>query len=90
MCGPEDKVSCGHTNARRPESQATSLDRPTNDRPTRTASASNNSQQDRDILEYDDDFIAALKNYKPDIGKEELQDSIMQFRVYVREKRGLC
>jgi hypothetical protein len=50
-------------------------------------------QQDlRDILEYgtEDDFVAALKNYKPDIGKDELQESIMQFRVYVREKRGLC
>ena len=50
-------------------------------------------QQDlRDILEYgtEDDFVAALKNYKPDIGKEELRESIMQFRVYVREKRGLC
>jgi len=50
-------------------------------------------QQDlRDILEYgtEDDFVAALKGYEPDIGKEELQESIMQFRVYVREKRGLC
>lgn len=45
-----------------------------------------------DILEYgsEEDFIEALKIYKPDIGKEELQKSIMQFRVYVREKRGLC
>ena len=50
-------------------------------------------QQDlRDILEYgtEEDFVAALKNYKPNMGKEELQESIMQFRVYVREKRGLC
>jgi hypothetical protein len=50
-------------------------------------------QQDlSDILEYgtEDDFVVALKNYKPDIGKEELQASIMQFRVYLREKRGLC
>ena len=49
-------------------------------------------QQDlRDILDYgtEDDFAAALKNYKPHIGKEELRESIMQFRVYVREKRGL-
>jgi hypothetical protein len=49
-------------------------------------------QQDlRDILEYgtEDDFVAALKNYKPDIGKAELRESIMQFRVYLREKRGL-
>jgi hypothetical protein len=45
-----------------------------------------------DILEYgtEDDFVAALKHYKPDIGKEELQQAIMQFHVYVREKRGLC
>lgn len=50
-------------------------------------------QQDlRDILEYgtEDDFVVALKNYKPDIGKGELMESIMQFRVYVREKRGFC
>jgi hypothetical protein len=49
-------------------------------------------QQDlSDILEYgtEDDFVVALKNYKPDIGKEELLRSIMQFRVYQREKRGL-
>ncbi len=46
----------------------------------------------RDILEYgtEDDFVVALKNYKPDIGKEELRQAIMQFHVYVREKRGLC
>lgn len=45
-----------------------------------------------DILEYgtEDDFVEALKMHKPDIGKEELQRLIMQFRVYVREKRGLC
>jgi hypothetical protein len=44
-----------------------------------------------DILEYgtEDDFVAALKMHKPDIGKEELQRLIMQFHVYVREKRGL-
>jgi hypothetical protein len=50
-------------------------------------------QQDlRDILEYgtEDDFVALLKKHTPDIGKEELKASIMQFRVYVREKRGLC
>jgi len=49
-------------------------------------------QQDlSEILEYgtEDDFVVALKNYKPDIGKEKLQESIMQFRVYLREKRGL-
>lgn len=45
----------------------------------------------KDILEYgsEDDFIAALKIQKPDIGKEELRNLIMQFRAYVREKRGL-
>jgi len=45
-----------------------------------------------DILEYgtEDDFVAMLKLRKPDIGKEELQMLIMQFRVYAREKRGLC
>ena len=50
-------------------------------------------QQDlSDILVYgtEDDFVATLKMHKPDIGKEELQMLIMQFRVYVREKRGLC
>ena len=45
-----------------------------------------------DILEYgtEEDFVAALKIYKPDIGKEQLQTLIMQFRDAVREKRGLC
>jgi hypothetical protein len=44
-----------------------------------------------DILEYgtEGDFVAMLKLRKPDIRKEELQALIMQFRVYVREKRGL-
>jgi len=46
----------------------------------------------RDILEYgtEDDFVATLKMHKPNMGKEELRTLIMQFRVYVREKRGLC
>jgi hypothetical protein len=45
----------------------------------------------RDLLEYgtEEDFVLVLKAYKPNIGKEELQNSIMQFRVYVREQRGL-
>ena len=50
-------------------------------------------QQDlSDILEYgtEEDFVAALKIHKPDIGKEELQTLIMQFRGAAREKRGLC
>jgi len=46
----------------------------------------------RDILEHgtEDDFVALLKWHKPGIGKEELKALIMQFHVYVREKRGLC
>lgn len=45
----------------------------------------------RDVLVNggEDDFVAVLKAYQPDISKEELLRSIMQFRVYVREKRGL-
>jgi hypothetical protein len=45
-----------------------------------------------DILEYgtEDDFVAMLKMHKPNIGKEGLRMLIMQFRVYVREKPGLC
>jgi hypothetical protein len=45
-----------------------------------------------DVLEYggEDDFVAVLKTYKPDIGKEELRGLIMQFHAYAREKRGLC
>jgi hypothetical protein len=44
-----------------------------------------------DILEYgtEEDFVALLKAHTPGIGREELKASIMQFRVYVREKRGL-
>ncbi|HEY6766743.1 MAG TPA: hypothetical protein VI386_18430 [Candidatus Sulfotelmatobacter sp.] len=43
------------------------------------------------VLEYgtEDDFVDVLKSYKPNMGKEELKNSIMQFRVFVREKRGL-
>jgi hypothetical protein len=46
----------------------------------------------RDVLEYgsEDDFVAVLKAYKPDIGKEELRALIMRFRACAREKRGLC
>jgi hypothetical protein len=50
-------------------------------------------QQDlSDILEYgtENDFVAALKMHKPSMGKEELRMLIMRFRVYAREKRGLC
>ena len=37
----------------------------------------------------EDDFVSAVKGYKPDITKEELQEWIMRFRDAVREKRGL-
>lgn len=35
------------------------------------------------------DFVEAVKAFKPDIGKEELKAWIMRFRDAVREKRGL-
>jgi len=38
----------------------------------------------------EDDFVKLLKWYKPQIGKEELQEAVRQFYVYAREKRGLC
>jgi hypothetical protein len=46
----------------------------------------------RDILEHGDenDFVVLLKTHRPEISPEELREMIMQFRVYVREKRGLC
>jgi len=37
----------------------------------------------------EDDFVSAVKGYKPDITKEELQEWVMRFRAAVREKRGL-
>lgn len=42
-----------------------------------------------DIVEFgtEADFVAAVKAYRPETGKEEL---IMQFRAGVRERRGLC
>ncbi len=45
----------------------------------------------RDVLEHgdEDDFVAVLKSYKPEISKEDLRNAIMQFHVYAREKRGL-
>jgi len=45
----------------------------------------------RDVLEYggEDDFVGVLKNYQPNMTKEKLRAAIMQFRVSVREKRGL-
>jgi len=43
------------------------------------------------IAEYlgEDDFVTAVKAYKLDIKKDELQEWIMLFRAAVREKRGL-
>jgi hypothetical protein len=37
----------------------------------------------------EDDFVSAVKGYRPDITKEELQEWVMRFRAAVREKRGL-
>jgi hypothetical protein len=44
-----------------------------------------------DIIAYgtEEDFVQAVKAYKPDVGGEELKFLIMQFRDAVREKRGL-
>jgi hypothetical protein len=38
----------------------------------------------------EEDFVAAVKNYKPNISKEELKTWITRFHDAVREKRGLC
>ncbi len=45
-----------------------------------------------DIVEFgtEADFVAAVKAYGPNTGKEELRELIMQFRAAVRERRGLC
>jgi len=37
----------------------------------------------------EEDFVAAVKKFKPDIGKEELKAWITQFHDARREKRGL-
>jgi len=37
----------------------------------------------------EDDFVAAVKAYKPDVEKEELKAWITQFHAARREKRGL-
>ncbi len=44
-----------------------------------------------DIISFgtEGDFVAAVKVYKPEVGKDELHALIMQFRAAVREKRGL-
>ncbi len=44
-----------------------------------------------DILEFgtEADFVAALKAYRPEVGRQELKALVMQFRAAVRERRGL-
>jgi hypothetical protein len=48
-------------------------------------------QELAEIVDYgtEEDFVAAVKSYNPQIGSEELRDLIMRFRDAVREKRGL-
>ena len=44
-----------------------------------------------DAVEYgsEEDFVVAVKKFKPDVGKEELKVWIMRFHDARREKRGL-
>ncbi len=37
----------------------------------------------------EDEFVAAVKKFKPDVGKEELKTWIRRFHDARREKRGL-
>jgi hypothetical protein len=37
----------------------------------------------------EEEFVAEVKRFKPDVGKEELKAWIMRFRDARREKRGL-
>jgi undecaprenyl pyrophosphate synthase len=37
----------------------------------------------------EDEFVTAVKEFKPDVGKEELKDWITRFHAARREKRGL-
>lgn len=37
----------------------------------------------------EDEFVAAVKKFKPDVGKEELKAWITRFHDARREKRGL-
>ena len=37
----------------------------------------------------EEEFVAAVKKFKPDVGKEQLKALIMQFHDARREKRGL-
>ena len=43
------------------------------------------------VVEYgtEEEFVAAVKEFKPDVGKEELKLWIMRFHDARREKRGL-
>jgi hypothetical protein len=45
-----------------------------------------------DAVDYgtEEDFVDAVKNYKPAIGNAELKAWIMRFRAARHEKRGLC
>jgi hypothetical protein len=44
-----------------------------------------------DAVEYgtEEDFVAAVKKFKPGVGREELKAWIMRFHDARREKRGL-
>lgn len=44
-----------------------------------------------DVVEYgnEDDFVAAVKKFKPDVGKEELKAWITRFHAARSEKRGI-
>jgi hypothetical protein len=44
-----------------------------------------------DAVEYgtEEDFVDAVKTFKPDVGQEELKAWIMRFHDARREKRGL-
>jgi len=37
----------------------------------------------------EEEFVAAVKKFKPDVGKEELKEWIRRFHAARREKRGL-
>ena len=37
----------------------------------------------------EEEFVAAVKEFKPDLGKEQLKDWIKRFHDARREKRGL-
>lgn len=37
----------------------------------------------------DEEFVAAVKKFKPDVGKDELKAWILRFHDARREKRGL-